>query len=562
MKQIQAILFLAIFSGICCIGLQAQVGDTIQKEVEVEKPYEPTVPEVSKINELPRVHDTSRIVPEFEYRITPRSITHEFKTEPIQAARMVGEPLSKLYPRYVALGFGSQVSPLVELGANTGRSDDHEAGMYFKHLSHHSKIKLTDDFNAPARSADNNLLLYGKKFTGDAFLSGNMNLASYGRTYYGHEPSLITDSVKESDPERQRFFNLGFNTRYKSSHEDSSKINYDVQFDYYYFKDLENNYENGLQLAGTIDKAFDGELFGLDTDVEFYDKSISIDSSDHFLFGISPWIGKYGKSWLIKLGLEVIGDNNGKETKMYYYPKASFEYNIVNNIVVPYAGVDGGLQYNNYKDIAMKNPYILPGLKTERTDKKFELFGGIKGHISSKSSFNAGISYSFIDNMAFFKLSNNAPTLNQFGIAYHDVEFRNIHGELNLSFGEKIDILIKGNHYKYTLLGLDEDDKEGMPWHIPDYALGFSGRYNLGNKILLNADLQVEGERPVSSNVQGVDKEYLDGIFNANLGLEYLYSKTITARLNFYNLTNNRYSVWNNYPTRGFSVLAGLSYAF
>ena len=56
--------------------------------------------------------------------------------------------------------------------------------------------------------------------------------------------------------------------------------------------------------------------------------------------------------------------------------------------------------------------------------------------------------------------------------------------------------------------------------------------------------------------------ERLDGIVDLNLGLEYRYTKKVSAFINFNNIASTRYERWQDYPTQRFNVLGGLKVAF
>ena len=105
---------------------------------------------------------------------------------------------------------------------------------------------------------------------------------------------------------------------------------------------------------------------------------------------------------------------------------------------------------------------------------------------------------------------------------------------------------------------------------MPQVKLTLSANYNLRDKILLKVDLfyidnqyaktfvtdttSSTGRKPVATELKGV--------FDANLGLDYRYTKKLGFFLNFNNIANYRYSRWSNYPTQGFNLMGGLSYSF
>jgi len=67
----------------------------IKKEVEVVKPYEPTVSDANKINVLPQIKDSVTIRPAFNYSIVPMMVNTEYNVPAINAARMLAMPITK-----------------------------------------------------------------------------------------------------------------------------------------------------------------------------------------------------------------------------------------------------------------------------------------------------------------------------------------------------------------------------------------------------------------------------------------------------------------------------------
>ena len=59
-----------------------------------------------------------------------------------------------------------------------------------------------------------------------------------------------------------------------------------------------------------------------------------------------------------------------------------------------------------------------------------------------------------------------------------------------------------------------------------------------------------------------VEASELKGIVDANLGLEYRFSKKLGFFFSFNNIANYQYYRWSNYPTQRSSIMGGLSYSF
>ncbi|MCB8995297.1 MAG: TonB-dependent receptor, partial [Bacteroidales bacterium] len=142
---------------------------------------------------------------------------------------------------------------------------------------------------------------------------------------------------------------------------------------------------------------------------------------------------------------------------------------------------------------------------------------------------------------------------NKFAAVYDNMTLMSLGAEVSWRQSEKLQFLLKGSYNTYEL------DSLAHPWHLPATQISLSSDYNLRNKILLAADIFYTGKRyatGVSDNVIEL-KGYLD----ANLSIEYRYTKALSFFVRFNNLTASRYEIWNQYPTQRFQFLAGFSYA-
>ena len=62
--------------------------------------------------------------------------------------------------------------------------------------------------------------------------------------------------------------------------------------------------------------------------------------------------------------------------------------------------------------------------------------------------------------------------------------------------------------------------------------------------------------------ISGVEIVEIDAMLDANIGVEYRYSKIISGFLNINNLTAGRYQNWYDYPNQRFNIMLGFTYAF
>jgi hypothetical protein len=278
-------------------GINAQEG--IDKEVVVVRTYEPSVAEAAKINLLPSLTDTISITPLFSYSILPIPISSDFEVEPITAARMSAETVSKLYGSHIILGVGSYISPFAELSINSMRNNKYSGGVFLKHHSSQGRLRLDNNEKAFSQFADNEMLFYGKRMGRRNALSAEAGLQSNAFHFYGYDTSL--DSVPDRDDIRQRFMVANAGLRLNSTHPDSSYLNYDFVFNYDYFQDRIDVSEHGLNFSAGFNKFLGSQIIGADMALLHYDNTITADNANT-VFKLSPWFNKADEEWEIFAG--------------------------------------------------------------------------------------------------------------------------------------------------------------------------------------------------------------------------------------------------------------------
>ena len=349
-----------------------------------------------------------------------------------------------------------------------------------------------------------------------------------------------------------------------SNYLDSAKTNHSINLGYYYLMDSYSTQENNLKMEGRIKGFYGSGQYNIVGGIDNYHHQSSIDSSDNTIINLSPEYISEGNKWKARLGANVFADFYN-QNKFYFYPNIYGQYNIVEDILIPYIGLEGRLKKNSYKTLSNLNPFILSTAILQNSDYSYQLYGGVRGSLSSSISFNTKITYNRINSMPFF-INNLTSQYNTFAVVYDDVNLLNVHGELGYQKLEKLRVSLKGDYYHYEMTN------EKQPWHTPKFSFALAANYNISDKIIAKADVFIIGKQPVTDHQSIVDihgiststqyiKE-LDGIVDINLGGEYRYTKRLSAFINFNNLGVFRYSRWNNYPSQSFNFLAGLSYAF
>ena len=526
-----------------------------QEEVRVVKPYSPTLSGAHKIQLLPEVGgEVDFQSPEFEYHLYPKRYESTFHAEPIQPARMVKMPLNKLYKSQITLGLGNYLTPLAELTMNQLRSRNGTFGLTVRHHSMNGKVKLENDLKAPAGFNENKLELYGSRFIKKTVLDYHAGTSYNSYVHYGVDPGL--DTILSREDAISPYFTAEGGLGLYSMHADSFHFNYNASLDYYYFTHQFDQAEHGAKLDFTFNKSLsavdiDGEAGGA-----YYGHFPGWDTvmASHTMFWLNPRVGKRSPEWEFSVGFNLYGEIRDGEFTPHIYPKATFQFNIVEEVIVPYFGLDGTLESNNYRSIVGENPYVAPVLSVLPTSHKLIGYAGLKGKFSDAFVWNIRGSYSIIDDQYFFVTDTTGTFRNQFTVVYDDITLLRLHGEFTIRPADSWKIFLKGNYYNYTLV------REDHPWNKPSFDLSLQARYNMSDKILINMGLYTIGAR-YYENFSDLSDETLPLTVDANLGIEYRYSKLLSFWIRFNNLAAQRYFLYAHYPSYRFRVMLGFTYA-
>ncbi len=550
---------LFIASVLCNIVLISTAQNSLNQEVSVVKPYEPTIADAFKINTMPNIIDTSKLLSSFEYKLFPKQYPIFYQVTPIQPAKMTAESVSKLYNTNLKLGGGIYNTLFGQLSVNTTRNKDYSAGIWANHYSSRGKIKLANDYKAPASYSQNQLELYGKKFMPAATVYGNGYFNRDVLHHYGYNTSDTTlNYTYTSNSTRQRYVRFGTKMGYRTNHLDSSKINHEAELQYNYFEDRYSNFQHNIVAFASGNMLYKKQFVGADVKVNWNNINTQLDTNNQALISVFPWIRFFGDDWRINAGFAMEVEAFTDSTFYHFYPRANIQYNVIENFLIPFAGFDGKVIMNTLQQVITENPYLMPGLHMKNTNQLMNIFAGFKGNFSRHISYLFRANYSLYDYLPFYindsSLYKNTYIVKYDGIPGKESQEVRFTGELAYKDKERLNIIISGNYYKYTHENLLK------PYQKPAWDVTISARYNIRDKFVPQLSIFFVGERYAYNYVITTEPILLKSFVDANFSIDYNYSKLFGAFVRFNNLLNKKYSYWNYYPVQGIQVLFGLSF--
>lgn len=578
-------LVLAASQFVCAQKKDENIGTEV---VNVVKPYTPTISDAYKVKEVPVIEDQETTKKEeVKYQIFSFPVASTFVPAKGKAAAVDKAKQEKLYPNYATSGFGNYKTAFGELFISHEIDKFQYAGGMFRHQSSQGGIdgmRLNDGFSETALNA-----MYGYNRNETNFKL-DLGVKNEAYNWYGvplENPNFNTDDLDDILPKHK------YNTYTVGSELAITKSFFDkVNLNFIGFTDNYGSKENRFIVKPAFNFVFGDTSvktkFGLDYLNSSFESVYNLETpvpgvptnieKSNLIFSANPSFTILKDDLSIELGAEVAYFSrmkdiyNGVETDMnnefYIFPKVKASYNVVKDIMVFFAGVEGGLKQNSYENFASQNKFLSPTLLLEPTNNQFNVYAGLRGKLANTVAYNLKVGYDSTENMPLFKSNpylsdptENYSYGNSFNVVYDNVKTVSFSGELKADINKNITIGINAQANSYNT----KDQEEA--WNLPTIKGGFTSDFNIGKKWYAGTQLFYVGERfDAFTNYQAFpnpdSKQKLESYFDINAHVGYKHNERLTFFLKGNNLANQNYQRWLNYSVQGAQAILGASYKF
>ncbi|WP_033958993.1 TonB-dependent receptor [Psychroserpens jangbogonensis] len=536
--------------------------------VNVVKPYTPKISDAFKIKETPSLNDsTTAKKKEIKYNIFSIPVASTFTPAKGKAAKVDKEKAVKLYDNYASLGVGTYTTILGEVYLNHALSSTERVGGYFSHHSSAGDIEgvnFDDNFSETGLNAH-----YSQKLRDYAWkVEGGFQLQSYN--WYG----LPVQDVNKFDVDHSFYTaNFGGNINFEDAIINNGSVLYRR------FGDNQDSGENRFVLKSGFDVPVSDELINTEVTFDYiggsFDRNYYLDEElkyGNFNIGIAPSYQMNQDDLTVNLGVNLLylNDTEASESKLFIYPNITASYRLVDELMIAYGGIEGGLIQNSYYDFAQENPFVSPTLFVAPTDQTYNASIGLRGKLSNSLSYNISGHYLADSNRALFKTNSVLGTANEnyqlgnsMGVVYDDVSTFSIAGELNVDINRNFKLALKAEYFGY-----DTDD-EAEAWNLPDIEASLFLDYQIDENWFAGANLFFVGERKDQFAIEqsffpvgSPQTITLDSFFDVNAHVGYKINDQLSAFAKANNIANQDYQHWLNYPVQGIQFLAGATYQF
>lgn len=580
---------LTIYFPIVALLLLSQIAFAQKKDenigsevVNIVKPYTPTISDAFKVKEMPVLDDDDNAKKEvIQYNIFSFPVASTFTPNKGKAAAVDKQEREKIYKNYATLGFGNYGTANAELFITENINKNSYVGGMIRHLSSQGGIKdLVLDDKFYNTSLD---VTYGVR---ERDMNWNVDLGVKNQIFnwYGLPTSTIffDETTINAIDAKQTYNTIALGG--KMSTKDGLFSEGSLLFER--FSDGFGSGENRFN----INPAFDFDVMDQKINADFlvdyvggsFERQYEVDEElkySNVIFGTKPSILYQQDDLSVQIGAGIFyttGKFNGaSDSKLFVYPNVKASYRIVGDLLIGYAGAEGGLNQNSYADFVDQNPFVSPTMFVAPTDNKYDIYVGLKGKLANAIAFNVRGSYNNEDNKALFVSNEFNPMYantegyafgNSFGVVYDNLKTLSLFGELKADFSKKVTFGINGTYNNFST------ENAAEAWNLPQLKITSTLDIDITEKWYAGASIFFVGERKDLVSKQSIAAVFppifdtkeitLDSFFDLNAHVGYKYNKRLTAFLKGNNLANQQYNSWANFPVQGIQVLLGANYKF
>lgn len=588
-NKIKALTIVGLLGSLITVNAQNQ-DDKLNREMTLEREYDPTVQDASKVNRLPDIKEPTVTKSAIDYSpfTVPASPDNEINILP-SGNTMTEIPYNNR-KGYFHFGGGMYMNLSGDVGYHILNDSKNKLNIFASHRSTSGKIKFKEyweDEKQKAKLNDNLIgLNYNHYFDQGATLrlGGKYNYTAFNYYGYSHNLRPIVSSIWEPDSFDRKTNQVNqLITGYAGvSSKEGSRIGYLMDFELNHFNqkygwttDIDGIRENKITINAGINTLFGNEnnqMAGLAGKINYfsYDYPSATNDSDssgyqnYMEATITPYYRMQGDGWKVQLGANVMLIT-GDSSKFFVSPNIAFEAEVANKTLF-YVNATGEIQSNDAHSISLRNRYVdhAPLVLPSRTWLDATL--GIRSGVAPGFWFDIFAGYKITENDVFFMPSMAFKT-NDFGsyqsVLQPDASLFHIGASLKYAYQQWVDFSLKGVYNNWSLKkgdnGIEWDDMK--PYGRP--------------AVEINADLTIRPVKPLALNFAYylganrhsyllIDREEikLDNLNDLNFRATWNFNETFGAYIKLNNILFQDQELYYGYPLQKFNAMAGVNINF
>lgn len=551
------------------------------ESVVVKGSYTPVIDLSEKLNFPAQVTDSlSRIEHTFHYNIAPTRLRAMYEPARIRAARIVGEPATKLYNNYLRLGMGNYWSPLADLYWSSTRDRLKSYGIRVNHRSSWGALSKLPEYG-PVQQGNTDVTLFGKYIIGDVLqLHSDLGYEHDHNLYYGFTDGtlqsvlgLTRDNISLSDYSAS--YNVAtWNIGVRNMELDANKLGYAADVHVSDLWSVWGQNELNLNLSGDVHYGFNIKnlykgIAYLHAEWDHYRNQMpnqmplgynvtpmSTQGSNGSIVKVNPYIDYLFRGLQFRTGLVVGWDGyaaNSVGGAFRVFPDVTVSKKLLKDNLVLSLAAKGGMDAVSLNVLRQVNPYIIPDYSPVAT-YHYDFIFHTRWSLSRKLEANAEVSYSLLEGDPVFHLSPAFDLHNVYEPIFLSDHRLVAGGDVTFVNDEMITLRAGGHYYHYTYTGIGAQGDTYVKLYRPDWDALVAADVNYHNKWFFHLEGQLLGK------VQADGGQELPMRYGIAAEVEYRHNRALSFFLRGDNLAFQRYWYWANYPSQRGLFIAGLTY--
>jgi len=562
------------------VSAQEKKKDLGTEVINVVKAYNPEVSDAFKIKISPEEQEDKVEKQSIDYKPISTDVVSTFKPSKIRAksqARNGGRSSNDL-DNFVVLGYGNYKTPIFELYMNNEKVKKQRYGVHVQHLSSEGgidNVRFNDAFMNTSIDG-----FYWMQFK-DYQLKTGLEYKYQSINWYGVPDSVVTDELVDNLNVGQYYQTIKGDASFVYNGRDDDAIFKESSFSAYRMWDRYDSHENRIKLNGDFAVPVQDKFIKVRAEMDFMDTYFAQnidgtgDVSNKFLnIGIIPTFAIIKDNVKLDLGVSMYysADLAGDDSQFRLFPKVSASVNIIDNLMIAYAAIDGGMQQNSLRSVVAEMPYLSPTMEVMPTTVQYDVSVGIKAKLMSNLTYNTNISYrkengfiQYIDSqggtLPLASTTNGWEAWNSFNAVQDTVGVFELFAEVDYEVIKDLNVSANFRFNGYSSKNYDK------VYNKPRLRISATADYRFMEDFTVGTSMYFVGKRdylnnPVSTYPTVSEEGELPSYFDLNFNAGYDVNKKLGTFLRLNNILNKKYELYKNYPVQGFQIMAGVTYKF
>jgi hypothetical protein len=578
---------LILLAGCFLTSVQAQTDHPdLQRELNLEKEYKPSLRDALKINQLPEIKAPE--APEIKVTFSNYTLDYDIPPgyQPLRAKTYLSDFATGTKRGYLNGGVSSLLDVEGDVGYQLLNTVEDRLSIFGSHRSTNCHVTYLQTNEKQRMKLNDNVagVDYRHHF-GKAKLQADAQYTYATFNYYGFP---IPDAlVKTADNQKNNLFRTHLGIESVNNEDLTYKANLTYTLFDQKFGEIEGTAgrtENRIRADVDLFAKFIGVAGSIKNysyrvpaywKMNFWDDAKYAGNYNYTTFSFNPYLTFEGNDWNTRLGIKADLQTGGIK-KFGIAPDIRFHWRPVQETLL-YLSIEGGIKDNSSYDTYYENRYINPRYRIYDSKSPFDGTVGIR--FSPRPNLGIGMftGYKWTTDEHFY--TSEIHTLEaeyytysatqRFGIQYAHAQTFKWGGTLQYTYQDVFDLGLKLLYQKWNVTKLSDlisDEKERTykleAWNKP----AFTADLNIGVKVLSDIPFRLDLTYHLSAGRKALlptdEVIRMKNIHDANLKGEYTLHETIAVFVKLNNLLFQKYDLWYGYPAQNFNIMAGISVKF